>query len=182
MSFYCPECGTEVTDGVRCPDCGHMDEQCSTCGSYAGDDSWFCQQCQSPRAYCPECGHGLDSDGCTECDAKRPAVCTSCGEVVERGATSCDHCGHNPGGNSLSRARKVKKVGYLIPVLLFGVIAVGGTAYRAANGLPLFDVTNVLFAVVWGVILAILVTLPCLVLSRRWQRRADSQTIDTVPT
>lgn len=182
MSFYCPDCGTEVTDGVRCPDCGHMDEQCASCGNYAGDDGWFCSQCTAPRSHCPACGHGLDADGCTECGAKRPAVCTSCNEEVERGATACKHCGHNPGGSSLSRARKVKKVGYVIPVLVLGVIAIGGALYRVQQGEPIFDFVYVLFALAWGLILTLFITVPCLFLSRRWKRRADSQTVDTIPS
>lgn len=182
MTFYCPECGTEVTNGVKCPSCGHMDEQCDSCGEFPGDAGWFCQQCDSPRGHCPECGHQLDSDGCTECDARRPAVCESCNERVERGTVECPSCGHNPGAAVRSRAKKAKYVGFSLPVLVIILAGGGGLAVRAASGDPILSASNIGFVFAWVLLITIFLSGPLLLLARRWRRKSNTQSIETVPS
>jgi uncharacterized membrane protein YvbJ len=44
MSWYCPECGTEVTAGNECPECNYVDEepeQDNTATSSSGSTSTF---------------------------------------------------------------------------------------------------------------------------------------------
>lgn len=136
MTFYCPECGSEVTDGVKCPDCGHVDEDCSKCGNSLEDTAWYCGECETPRDICIECGTELDGDNCPNCDTVRPNLCDSCGELIERGTMKCGSCGHELGGKFRSRAKKTKYAGtiiaallilFLLPGLLFGISSLQGS-------------------------------------------------------
>ncbi len=176
MSFYCPECGTEVTDGVKCPSCGHMDEECGECGGLVGTDTWYCVECDAPRAYCPDCGKQLDDEGCPHCGSQRPPVCESCRARVEKDDVICDSCGHNPGEKLRSRATKTRYVGYGLFVLftLSGVgsqITQGSLSGDALVGVGISIGT-----------LAVVLLLPTYLLARRWEKQSNSKTVAIVPS
>lgn len=176
MSFFCPECGTEVETGVLCPECGHMDESCPNCGDFVGDNSWKCQSCATPRTHCPECGMVAKGETCDNCGAKRPAECVQCGEIVDRDSPQCSSCNYHPGAKTRRRARIAKYLGIGIPAFLFLITPLmvldSGTVSAYTIGSALFGAV-IIAAVPSGVLF---------LLSRRWGRKAADQTVDEVPS
>jgi len=169
MSFYCPECGEEVSDGVKCSNCGHVDEKCSNCNTPLDDNAWFCGDCNTPRNNCIECGQLTHGDTCSNCGTERPDQCDSCGGLMESGTIQCNSCGHKIGGKYRSRARKVKYAGYIIAGLLL------------LPALPqLFFVTRMPISSVIRLIPVILlppaiVLLLTKLLTRRWVKKANKK-------
>jgi len=176
MSFYCPECGTEVTDGVKCPSCDHMDEECTQCGSHVGNNTWYCANCDTPRTHCPDCGKQLDDEGCPHCGSERPPVCESCSTRVSEDAVVCDSCGYNPGKKLRSRATKTRYVGYG----LFVLFTISGWASQITQG-SLNGETATVVGMINASFLIVLV-LPTYLLARRWEKKSNSKTVGTVPT
>ena len=68
---YCPNCGTEIGTGLKCPDCGNIDEQC-VCGTDFIDGNWTCPSCDRVREHCPECGTHVEDDTCPSCGETKP--------------------------------------------------------------------------------------------------------------
>jgi hypothetical protein len=169
MSFFCPNCGTEVDSGNRCPECGHVDEQCSDCDQTVGGSDWFCRGCGTARRLCPECGARLSDHGCERCGADRPHQCESCGSGVSPEATRCDDCGHE---YASGKARTAKLVAIGFPILYTAFIV-----YQNSPGL-FFTISNAPFAFATVMALPfVFVALPALFLSRRWQKQAGTETI-----
>lgn len=176
MSFYCPECGTEVTDGVKCPSCGHMDEECSQCSSLVGTDTWYCVECNHPREYCPDCGDQLDEKGCPHCGSQRPPVCESCHARVGKNDVICDSCGHNPGEKLRSRASKTRYIGYSLFVLLT-ISGLGSQVVQGSiNSRTLIPVAVSISS------LFIILALPTYLLARRWEKKSNSKTVAITPS
>lgn len=169
MSFYCPECGSEVIDGIKCSDCGHVDEDCSGCGTPLDGNAWFCGDCDTPRDNCVECGSVLDGNTCPNCDTVRPNLCDSCGELIERGTMKCESCGHNLGGKFRSRAKKAKYVGYILAGILSLPIIINlyRTVTQGLNIIPEF----IIAAFIWP----LLVLAVTRILSWRWNKKAKKQ-------
>lgn len=71
MSF-CPNCGTEIESGLKCPSCGIIDETCSSCNTKFDEDDWLCPSCSNVRDHCPECGNRMDGEACPACGEMKP--------------------------------------------------------------------------------------------------------------
>jgi len=169
MSFYCPECGSEVTDGIKCTDCGHVDEDCSGCGTPLDSNAWFCGDCDTPRDNCAECGSLLDENTCPNCDTVRPNLCDSCGDLIERGKMKCESCGHELGGKFRSRAKKANYAGYILAGIL--ALPIIPSLYRSVTqgyGISPIIVVNLLF-------FPLIVIGFAKVLSWRWNKKAKKR-------
>lgn len=70
---YCPNCGTEIKSGIKCPDCGIIDEHCSACNTKFDEGDWLCPSCSTVREHCPECGTRVEDDTCPSCGETKPA-------------------------------------------------------------------------------------------------------------
>jgi hypothetical protein len=70
---YCPNCGTEIESGLKCPGCGIIDEHCSSCDTKFEEGDWLCPSCSTVRDHCPECGTRVEDDTCPSCGETKPA-------------------------------------------------------------------------------------------------------------
>ena len=107
-----------MESGRKCPECGHVDEDCRNCGSTFSDDSWLCSSCQVIRSFCPECGSRLGEDGCPNCGVKKPATCAQCQAKIDPDVTECPECGYAPGERKRKIGTGIQAVGGI--VLLYG--------------------------------------------------------------
>lgn len=71
-STYCPNCGSEINSGVKCPDCGIIDEHCPRCDTAFDEGDWLCPSCSTVREHCPECGTRVEEDSCPNCGETKP--------------------------------------------------------------------------------------------------------------
>lgn len=169
MSYYCPQCGTEVSQGNQCPECGHIDEQCSSCGTSVAEEAWLCENCETPSSYCPECGGRINGDTCRECGATRPAMCASCGGAVDADATECAACGYNPGAKYQKRAKWTKYIMYIVAAftVLSTAVALVPVLSAGAPG------TLAGAAVLGGLLQAVILVGPLYLLTRRWSKKGN---------
>jgi hypothetical protein len=72
MSF-CPNCGNEVSSGIKCSNCGIIDEHCLSCDTKFNEGDWLCPSCSNIREHCPECGTKVDRNSCPDCGETKPA-------------------------------------------------------------------------------------------------------------
>jgi hypothetical protein len=70
---YCPNCGTEIESGLKCPGCSIIDEHCSSCDTKFDEGDWLCPSCSTVREHCPECGTRVEDDTCPSCGETKPA-------------------------------------------------------------------------------------------------------------
>lgn len=122
MSF-CPNCGTEIQSGRRCPDCGLVDEECDNCATTFDHDGWTCSSCGQLRTFCPECGLRTSEDGCPDCGAEKPALCAQCHSEIDATAKECSECGHFPGKMKYKAGKYAQILGGLI--ILYGIYKIG---------------------------------------------------------
>lgn len=157
---YCPNCGSELTGGRKCPDCGHIDEDCTRCGTPLDDATWTCESCGTIRNFCPECGGKLVNGRCQNCGASRPPVCAECQSQIDPDVRECPACGYAPGSTRYKLGKAVQILGGLVILLgLFELVTMftGRFAQMAPQSMLIQAAISLLFQ--FGIIAGLLVAI-----------------------
>lgn len=151
---FCPNCGTEVQSGRKCPDCGLVDEECDNCGTTFDHDGWTCSSCGQLRTFCPDCGSRASEEGCSNCGAEKPALCAQCHSEIDATARECPDCGYFPAKTKYKVGKYAQILGGL--VILYGIYDVS-SLFTSPAPQGMMMQAAILSAIVFVVVAAVFV-------------------------